>query len=65
MYIQNYFSVPWCFLLHRLSSVLLINGLDEGYIVHIATIGVLELGHNKLMGVNCKIRCEHITRIIM
>lgn len=53
MYIcKIYFSVPWRFLLHRLSSVLLINGLDEGHIVHITTIGVLELGHNKLMGIN-------------
>ena len=46
------FNAPRCFLLHGLSSVFLINGLDEGHIVHITTIGVLELGHNQLTGVD-------------
>ena len=39
-------------MLHGLSSVLLINGLDEGDIAHITTIGALELGHNQLTGVD-------------
>ena len=40
--ISSVFS-PFSLRLHDLSSILLIDGLDEGHIVHITTIGVLKL----------------------